>query len=272
VLLDIASAAVDVVITRSQVVGQTMERLAATVGQQPFSRGVFVQAITRAGTQLPLGPGLVVERGDVMTLVGAKHHLEQAAPWLGAAHWPTPATDMLAVTVAIGIGWLVGLLAVIIGDVEVGLSLPVGILAGGLVTGYLRSLRPVFGHVPEPALWLFESLGLSAFIALIGIGAGPGFLSGLRQSGGVLLGAAVVVSLVPNVVAILVGQYVFRLHPGILLGVCAGAGASSAGLAAVQDAARSRIPTLGYGVSYAVGNVLLALWGSVLVVLLARAH
>ena len=62
----------------------------------------------------------------------------------------------------------------------------------------------------------------------------------------------------------------YRLHPGVLLGICAGAGTSPAGLAAVQDKAGSKIPTLGYGVSYAVGNLLLALWGSVMVIALSR--
>lgn len=69
----------------------------------------------------------------------------------------------------------------------------------------------------------------------------------------------------------LTGRYLLRMHPGVLLGVCAGAGTSPAGLAAVQEKAKSQVPTLGYGVSYAVGNLLLALWGSVLVTLLWRA-
>ena len=46
------------------------------------------------------------------------------------------------------------------------------------------------------------------------------------------------------------------------------AGTATPALAAIQEAARSRVPTLGYGVSYAVGNVLLALWGTVIVTLL----
>ncbi len=69
-------------------------------------------------------------------------------------------------------------------------------------------------------------------------------------------------------VGVLVGYYVFRMHPGVVLGVCAGAGTATPALAAIQEVAQSRIPTLGYGVSYAVGNVLLALWGTVIVSLL----
>jgi putative transport protein len=59
------------------------------------------------------------------------------------------------------------------------------------------------------------------------------------------------------------------MHPGILLGVCCGAGTSAPALAAVQEVAKSKIPTLGYGVTYAVGNVLLALWGSLIVALMS---
>ena len=87
---------------------------------------------------------------------------------------------------------------------------------------------------------------------------------------GGLVAAGFQVCLVPNVVTIMVGRYLLRIHPGILMGICAGAGTSPAGRAAVQDKAGSKIPTLEYGVSYAVGHLLLALWGSVLALPLSR--
>jgi putative transport protein len=92
----------------------------------------------------------------------------------------------------------------------------------------------------------------------------------VRTSGAALILAGVLVGSIPHLVTILVGRHLLRQHAGVLLGICAGAGTSPAGLAAVQDAARSRVPTLGYGVSYALGNVLLALWGSVVVILMTR--
>ena len=60
----------------------------------------------------------------------------------------------------------------------------------------------------------------------------------------------------------------FKRQPGVLLGVCAGGGTATPALAAIQERARSAVPTLGYGVAYAVGNVLLALWGTVIVAML----
>ena len=59
------------------------------------------------------------------------------------------------------------------------------------------------------------------------------------------------------------------MHLGILLEVCCGAGTSAPARAAVQEVAKSKIPTLGYGVTYAVGNVLFALWGALIVALLS---
>jgi putative transport protein len=77
------------------------------------------------------------------------------------------------------------------------------------------------------------------------------------------------VVILPHLVTLLVGRYLVKMHPGILLGVCAGAGTSGPALAAIQEKAGSKVPTLGYGVSYAIGNVLLAFWGTVIVALLA---
>ena len=129
-------------------------------------------------------------------------------------------------------------------------------------------MRPIVVRIPSATLWLFESLGLTGFIAVVGLSAGPDFVHGVKESGLTLVLAAVVVLVSAQFVTLMVGRHVFKLHPGILLGVCAGAGTATPALAAVQEVAKSAVPTLGYGVSYAVGNVLLALWGSVIVFLL----
>ena len=175
------------------------------------------------------------------------------------------------VLVAFGIvaGAFIGLPALMLGRLEIGLSLSVGVLVGGLTCGWLRSKWPrLFGRIPSPTLWVFESLGLAGFVAVVGLDAGPDFVEGLRTAGVGLVIAGLLTVLVPHAVGVAVGRWVFHMHPGVLLGVCAGAGTATPALAAIQEAARSSVPTLGYGVSYAVGNVLLALWGTVIVALL----
>jgi putative transport protein len=264
-LLDIAVTRVDAVLTRRERAGRPLGALAREVGP----RGVFLRKLTRSGQELPFTAGTIVERGDVLTLVGSKENVARVVERLGFAEWPTDATDMVVVGLGVALGGLVGIPALHYGGLELGLSLAVGVLLGGLVAGWLRSVDHRFGRIPEPALWLFDSLGLTAFLALVGLDAGPQFVQGLRESGPQLVLAGVVCAATPHTVALLFGRYVLRMHPGVLLGVCAGGGTAAPALAAVQEVAQSKIPTLGYGVSYAVGNVLLALWGSVMVALMA---
>ncbi len=266
-LLDIPVVIVEMTLTNRALAGRTIGEGARILGEH--SRGVFLRQVTRSGQPLPFALETVLERGDVLTVVGAKDHVEHVAPEIGYAEWATSATDMVTVGIAVVVGGLIGLPAIRIAALEIGLSLAVGVLVGGLVAGWLRSISRRFGRIPEPALWLFDSVGLNAFLALVGISAGPDFVRGLQESGLPLVLAGVLVCGIPHIATILLGRYVLKMHPGILLGVCAGAGTSAPGLAAVQEVARSTIPTLGYGVSYAVGNVLLALWGTVIVLLMA---
>jgi len=139
----------------------------------------------------------------------------------------------------------------------------------GLVFGWLRSARPTFGRIPEAALWVFDNVGLAAFIGCVGLAAGPHFLAGVRQTGFGLVGAGLVAAILPHAIGLAVGRLLLRMNPVILLGACTGAGTTTAGLKAVQDAARSRVPVLGYTVPYALGNILLTAWGPVIVSLMS---
>ena len=264
---DLAQSAldvVDVVVTQKSVDGMTLADLAA----QSFASGVFLRSIHRSGVSIPVTPTTTVERGDVLSIVGKPERTKEAIKEIGVADRVSDVTDMVFVGLGIFIGAFVGIPALQFGALELGLSESVGVLLGGLVFGWLRSLRPIFSRIPSPTLWLFESLGLTGFIAVVGLSAGPDFVRGLQESGLTLVVAALLVVVSSQFVTLMVGRYVFHMHPGILLGACAGAGTATPALAAVQEVAKSAVPTLGYGVSYAVGNVLLALWGTVIVFLL----
>ena len=138
----------------------------------------------------------------------------------------------------------------------------------GLVFGWLRSVRPTFGRIPEPALWVFDTIGLAVFIGCVGLGAGPSFEAGLRETGPSLLVVSLVVALVPHTTAVLFGRYVLKMNPVLLLGACAGAGTATAALRAVQDEASSKLSVLGYTVPYAIGNILLTIWGPIVVAIM----
>lgn len=155
--------------------------------------------------------------------------------------------------------------------VDIPMSTSGGALLAGLLLGYARTVRPTFGYIPAPVLWLMNTLALNVFIAIVGISAGPGFVSGLQQAGiGLFLWGAVATS-IPLIAAVLLGHFVFRFHPAILFGVCAGVRTATAALGMIQDVARSKVPALGYGMPYAIGNTLLTIFGMAVVLLMAAA-
>jgi putative transport protein len=262
-LLDYPYALLDVVVTRKELAGQTLGQVARERGH-----GIVLHRLVRAGQEIPFDGNTRLERGDLLSLEGDLPDVERMARDVGYADRPSPATDMVFVGMGIFLGGLLGLLAVTVGGVSITLTTSGGALISGLVFGWLRSTRPTFGRIPESALWIFDTVGLAAFIGIVGLNAGPQFISGVRETGVGLVGAALVVSIVPHTMGLLFGRYVLKMNPVILLGAESGAGTTTAALRAVQDAAGSKLPVLGYTVPYALGNILLTAWGPVVVALM----
>jgi putative transport protein len=268
-LLDFPAEVLDIVITNKAIAGKTLKELAESEIGRITARGVFLRKLTRAGQEMPFTPGTVIDRGDVLQVVGPKRSIDRAAKELGYADRQTSTTDMVFVGAGIVLGGLVGALAINIGGVPLSLSTSGGSLIAGLIFGWLRSVHRTFGRVPEPALWFMNSVGLNAFIAVVGISSGPAFVLGLQKAGLALFAAGIVTTTIPLVIGVLLGKYVFKFHPAITLGAAAGARTTTAALGLIQDAAKSKTPALGYTVTYAVGNVLLITWGLVIVMLMA---
>ena len=193
-LLDIPIETLDVVVTNKALDGKTLAELA----RREFARGVFLRRLTRAGEEMPVAPNTRIDRGDVMSLVGTKPEVERAAKELGYPDRPTNATDMVFVGTGIVLGGFVGLLSVTVAGVPLTLTASGGALIMGLVFGWLRSVWPFFGRIPEAAIWIFDTVGLCVFIGVVGITAGPGFFAGLQKTGVSLVVVGLVSSLLPH--------------------------------------------------------------------------
>jgi putative transport protein len=265
-LLNVPVTAVDVFVTNKTVNGKTLRELA----DLPFARGVYLRRITRNMVEIPVLPDMEILRGDILTLAGSTRHVETAVAALGYADRPLEATDLMTVGGGIAVGALIGAVSVNWGGIPIGLSTSGGALLAGLLLGYLRAIRPTFGRIPPSALALMNTLGLNVFIAIVGINAGPGFATGLQQVGLSLFIWGIVATSLPLLIAILLGHHVFKFHPAILFGVCAGVRTTTAALGMIQDAAKSKVPALGYGMPYAIGNTLLTIFGMAVVLLTSR--
>ncbi len=261
-LLDMPVATMDVVLTAKSLADLTLAEVGAAHG-----RGVILLKLIRGGEDIPFTPDTVLNRGDLLRIAGAKADVERAGQALGYIERPSSETDVVFVGLGILAGGLVGSLTLMLGTLPLSLTASGGALIMGLVFGWLRSVRPTFGRIPEPALWVFDTIGLAVFIGVVGISAGPSFVAGLKQMGPSLLLVGFVVAVAPHITALLFGRYVLKMNPVILFGACSGAGTVTAALRAIQDEAGSKLPVLGYTVPYAIGNILLTAWGPVIVML-----
>jgi len=263
-LLDIPVEQVDVFVRNQTYAGKALRELA----DEPVTRGIYLRKIMRNLVEIPILPGTEVLRGDVLTVQGSRAHVDVLVKAIGHADRPAEATDLKVVAAGIVVGGLVGALSITLGGIPIGLSTSGGALLAGLLLGYFRAVRPTFGSIPGPALWLLNTLGLNVFIAVVGINAAPGFVAGLQQVGiSLFLWGAVATSL-PMILAVLLGRFVFKFHPAILFGVCAGVRTTTAALGMIQEKARSKVPALGYGMPYAIGQMVLTIFGMIIVLMM----
>lgn len=265
-LLDIPLITADVILINPKLAGVTLEAAA----RESWARAVYLRSLRRGDQEIPVGTDVVLQRGDLLRIVGPEPVVQSAAKSIGVIVAPSTSIDFIVLGLAIFLGGLVGtLLSFSVGGINISLSTSVGTLLAGLLVGYLRTIYPLFGQIPDGAISLMTSLGLAAFVGLTGIHAGPIFLSALRETGLSLLLGGMAVTLLPQIVGFCFGHFVLRMNPILLLGSLTGAQTVTAAMAALQERAGSPVPVLGYTPAYPVANILLTTWGSVMVVVFA---
>ncbi|WP_270934594.1 aspartate-alanine antiporter [Falsiroseomonas oryzae] len=265
-LLDVPVATSEILLTSAALAGRKLEDAA----WEDWTRSVFLRSVKRGDQEIPIGPGTVLERGDLLRIVGPEQAVEQAAARIGPVVRPTESTDFVVLGLAIFLGGVAGTaIQMPVGDMHIALSTSVGTLLAGLLVGHLRTRMPLFGRIPDGAVSLMTALGLAAFVAMTGLHAGPIFFGALAEAGiGLFLGG-VAVTLMPQIVGLMVGHHVLRMNPVLLLGGLAGAQTFTPGMAAVQEKSGSPVAVLGYTPAVPIGHILLTTWGTVIVGLVA---
>jgi len=261
-LIDVPLMAADVLLMSPKLAGTNL----ANASREDWTRGVYLRSIGRGGQELPVASGIVLQRGDLLRIVGPETLVQKAATKIGTIVAPDASIDFVVLGLAIFFGGAAGVLMTIsIGSITLSLSTSVGTLLAGLIVGHLRTRHPLFGRIPGDAIALMTSLGLAAFVGLTGIQAGPVFVSALKEAGiGLLFGGAIV-TLLPQIIGLLFGHFVFRMNPILLLGALTGAQTATASMAAVQERSGSPVAVLGYTPAYPVANILLTTWGTIMV-------
>jgi putative transport protein len=258
-LLDVSLESCRIVPLRTK-----LKKISTSLADITARSGCFVSRIQRLGHDIPLQGNIEIQAGDVVHVTGPTARVREIGERVGHIEGATQSTDLVTFAIGITAGLLVGGLSVSIAGISVGLGTAGGLLVAGLVIGYLRALHPTFGRVPEAARWIFMELGLTIFMAGVGLRAGAGIIETLADSGLALFVAGVSVTTIPVAIGYVLGRKVLSLNPVYLLGAITGSMTSGASLSIVVGEARSSLPALGYTGAYAFANVLLTVAGSVI--------
>ncbi|HCV84273.1 MAG TPA: aspartate-alanine antiporter, partial [Alistipes putredinis] len=266
-LTNFAVQVLPVVVNRKGAAGERIGKVLSA----KFMHGVNIRSIVRAGVKIPVRSGAKLDAGDRIELVGLPQDVRRAAAQLGFSDpvKTESSVPLLGLGICLGgliFGWM---LVAKIGAIPLSLTVSGGVLLAGLFCGWARSRRPTLGGIPEQTVWFMNNMGLNTFIAIVGISTGPSFVAGFQQVGWSLFLVGAGATTLPLVLGVLIGRYLFRFNDALTLGCVAGARTTTAALGAVEDTIGSNVPSLGYTITYAIGNTLLIIWGVVLVLLLA---
>ncbi|MDE6317454.1 MAG: aspartate-alanine antiporter [Muribaculaceae bacterium] len=263
-LLTFGTENLPVVVSKRGAAGVTIGALR----QNPEFHGVSINKVLRNDMPLPLRRGLTLEQGDVVTLVGMPEAVAGAAEEIGYSDRNTQESDVSFISLGIAIGCIIGAIVVMLKGIPLTLSTSGGTILAGLVMGWLRSKRPSVGHIPRPVIWFMDNVGLNLFIAVVGISAGPSFLSGLQQVGVEMFFIGILTTTLPLIICLFIGNKLFKFPIAVTLGCVAGSRNAVAALGAIQDSLDSTLPVMGYTVTYAVSSILLIFAGLLVPLLL----
>ncbi|WP_163391208.1 aspartate:alanine antiporter [Enterovibrio norvegicus] len=260
-LLDLRVVEEEIVVKNDSIIGKRLSDLNLS------EYGCFLNRVVRAQIEMPMDHNILLSKGDVLQVSGEKRRVMGLAERIGFISIHSQVSDMLAFCSFFIFGLIFGLITMTFGQMTLGLGNASGLLIAGILLGFLRANHPTFGYVPQGAINMVKELGLMTFMVGVGLSAGGNLWEYLQQMGFTIMFGALAVSVVPVILAYLVGAYVLKMNRALLFGAIIGARTCAPAMDMINQHARSTVPALGYAGTYAIANVLLTFAGTLLVIL-----
>lgn len=223
--------------------------------------GCTVTRVRRSGIDLSPSPELALKLGDKLMVVGEKEGIQGVARLLGNDAKKLSDTDFFPIAMGIVLGVLFGKLNLSFSD---GMSFSPGLTGGVLMMALFLSAigktGPILWSMSGPANQLLRQLGLLLFLAEVGTSAGKNLVATFQESGLLMFGVGAAITLVPMIIAAVVGRLVFKISLLDLLGTITGGMTSTPGLAAADSMVDSNIPSVAYATVYPIAMVFLILF------------
>lgn len=207
--------------------------------------------------------------GDHITVIGPQSYLTNIMKNIGYEKAAGTKTDVSFLSIGIFLGILLGAIVITIHKIPLTLGGGGGALFAGLYFGWLQEKHPNIGVIPPSTRWLLKSLGLNLFIGVVGLQAGSGFVTALKEMGWLVFVIGILVSILPHLFTLLFSKFILKMNIVDNIGSLCGSGTITAALNAVNAETDSTVFALSYTPTYALGNIFLTAMAPLIVALLA---
>ncbi|CAN5435982.1 putative transporter [soil metagenome] len=257
-----------VVVTREEVLGKTIDELAL---QQRF--GVGITRMKRLGAEKTAHPGQRLEFGDTLLVVGEEESLQEVEKALGNSKSVLDHLDVLPMFLGITLGILLGQLPISVPGIPT--PIRIGIAGGPLLVAialsHFKNIGRLRWRIPPGASGALRDLGITLFLAAVGLKAGAHFVQTLTHGDGLYWMAwAAVITLVPLLAVGLFARLALKTNFLRLCGLLAGSMTDPPALAFATSISQSDACAVSYATVYPLTMILRILAVQVLVLIYAR--
>lgn len=234
--------------------------------------GASITRVNRSGVDLVAAPQLQLQMGDRVTIVGSELAVSHAEKVLGNSMKRLDHPNLIPIFLGIALGCILGSTPFVFPGIPQPVKL--GLAGGPLIVSILISRfgpqYKMITYTTMSANLMLREIGISLFLACVGLGAGKGFVETVIYDGGyVWVGYGVIITIVPLLIAGLVGRYVFKLNYYTLIGVLGGSTTNPPALAYSNDLTSCDAPAVGYATVYPLTMFLRVLTAQILILALA---
>lgn len=221
--------------------------------------GINISRVMRSGVQLLATSGLILQLGDRLTVVGEAAAIQNVEKVLGNTVRTLKDPNLASIFIGIVLGLIVGSIPIAIP----GISSPVklGLAGGPIIVGILiGSYGPRFHmltYTTRSASLMLRGIGLSLYLACLGLDAGAHFFETvMRPEGALWIGVGFLITFVPVVIMAILSLRMFHLDFGNTCGMLCGSMANPMALNYANDIIPNDNPAVSYATVYPLGMFL----------------
>ena len=228
---------------------------------------VNVTRIIRAGVEIVATPNMYLQMGDALMVVGRESALKEVAALLGNTGSELNKPNLIPIFIGIVIGVIFGSIPFHFPGIPqaVKLGLAGGPLIIAILLGHFGPKWHITTYTTESANLMIRDIGISLFLAAVGIGAGENFVSSLASGGywWILYGAAI--TILPVFITGLVARLVFKVNFYQIVGMLIGSTTNAPVLAFAQNMYGTEYPSINYATVYPLSMFLRVLVAQLLI-------